>query len=166
MFVQRRGFESLQFHHKIKGNIMELTDFDKRYIVGLIDEEGSIMLTRLHANEYRRPVVSVASTTLPMLEYITKVIGGTIVDKKVYAEHHKQSWTWSIKGDKAIDFLAEIYPYFLEPEKRYRAKLIVQKYKAVTSRNGKYNDERRQKKEDFERRFLSLTRIIEKERKE
>lgn len=40
------------------------------YIAGLIDGEGTITLTRLHANENRRLVVSIANTEFQLLQFV------------------------------------------------------------------------------------------------
>lgn len=133
---------------------MELTDFQKGYIAAMIDGEGSICLTQNRPNEHRSPNITVASTTKEILFYLQEKAGGSISSKKKYAEHHKDSWQWQLKGDKAIDLLTSIYPYLLVPEKYYRAKLISQEYKSVTPRNGRYSDEALQKKLDFENRFF------------
>lgn len=133
---------------------MELNDFQIGYIAALIDGEGSICLIAQHANEHKAPVISVASTTKEIMEFMQTLLGGTIVQKKKYQEHHKDCWQWSLKRDKAIELLSIIYPYLLVPEKYYRGKLIVNEYKKVTPRNGKYTEEMLKRKLDFEERFL------------
>lgn len=45
-----------------------MTETEKAYIAGIIDDEGSIMLQRIHKNEHPYPCVSIASTTLELLE--------------------------------------------------------------------------------------------------
>ena len=84
---------------------MELTEFEKGYIAGIIDGEGSILLTRFHANEHRSPCVSVASTTKEILSFLKEKCGGSVAVKKKYADHYKDSWTWSVKRDRAIELL-------------------------------------------------------------
>jgi len=37
------------------------------YVAGIIDGEGSIMLTRNHSGEFRRPFISIASTDKELL---------------------------------------------------------------------------------------------------
>lgn len=133
-----------------------LTENAKGYLAGIIDGEGSICLTKQHANQHRSPEITVTSTTYEMLEYMKELCGGSISHKKIYAEHHKEAWKWGIKGDKAIEFLTQIKDYLLVPEKKYRADLIVNEYKAVTPRNGRYNEETLAKKLDFEKRFFEF----------
>lgn len=134
---------------------MVLTEEQKSYIAGIIDGEGSICLTQNNANEYRSPSITVASTTYELMEYLKNNIGGSISTKKVYKETHKPSWQWAIKTNKTIELLTEIKDYLLVPEKKYRANLIVNEYKAVTPRNGKYTEEMLAKKLDFEKRFFN-----------
>jgi len=40
------------------------------YVAGLIDGEGTVTLTRLHANENLRVVVSIANTELQLLRFV------------------------------------------------------------------------------------------------
>jgi hypothetical protein len=49
---------------------------DAAYIAGVIDGEGTITLTRLHAHESRRLVVSIASTEEPLLKFVRQVHAG------------------------------------------------------------------------------------------
>lgn len=133
---------------------MELSDFQRGYIAGIIDGEGSICLTQNRPNEHRSPSISVTSTTQEMLFFLQELCGGHISKVKKVEEHHKQAWHWVLRGDKSIELMTEIYSYLLVPEKYYRAKLIVQEYKKVTPRNGRYSEEALKKKLDFENRFF------------
>lgn len=135
---------------------MQLTELQKGYIAGIIDGQGSICLTQQHKNEHRTPVITVASTTYEILEYLKENIGGSISKKKTYQEHHKQSWQWSIKTNLVIELLKEIKDYLLVPEKKYRADLIVNEYKKVTPRNGRYSEEKLKAKLEFERKFFDF----------
>lgn len=133
-----------------------LTDLQIGYIAGIIDGEGSICLTRNAPNEHRSPVLSVSSTTKEMLDYLKENLGGSISTVKKDKESYKDAWHWKIKGNKAIEILKVIEPYLLVPEKRKRAKLIIDEYKSVTPRNGKYSAEMLEKKLDFEKRFFEI----------
>lgn len=125
------------------------------YTAGIIDGEGTVTLTKIHSyNEFRYPTLSVASTTYSFLEYLKSHFGGSISSNKVYKENHKQSWHWTLVGDKVLNLLPKVLPYMLEPSKIYRANLIVNEYKKLTPRNGKYTDEMKSNKRDFEYRFF------------
>jgi hypothetical protein len=66
---------------KTGGIIVE--KWEASYIAGIIDGEGSITLTRMHQNEFRRPCVTIASTDRELLVYIQSLTGGTIINKKI-----------------------------------------------------------------------------------
>lgn len=53
-----------------------------------------------------------------------------------------------------LSYTAGILPYMKEPEKIKRAQLIVNEYKQLTPRNGKYSKEQLSKKLNFEERFF------------
>ena len=61
-----------------------------------------------------------------------------------------------VKHDKAIELIKDIYPYLVIESKRQRAELIIRRYKAVTPRNGKYNEEMLREKEEFYEEFMSI----------
>lgn len=135
-----------------------MKDTEKAYLAGIIDGEGSIMLTRFHRNEYHSPCVSIASTDLELLEWVKSTVkSGKITSKKNYnKERHKDSYTYTIIYDDAIKLLKEIEPYLVILKKRARAQHIISKYKLVTLRNGRYNEKQRLAKEQFYKDFLKL----------
>lgn len=120
-----------------------MTELEKAYIAGIIDGEGSIMLQKFHTNEYPSPCVSIASTTLELLNWIQSVVGnGTIKRKKNYnISEHKDCYSYVLKYNDALAFLQEIYPYLIINSKKKRAELLLNKHKSVTPRNGRYSDE-------------------------
>ncbi|MGJ7920192.1 LAGLIDADG family homing endonuclease [Neobacillus sp. LXY-4] len=87
--------------------------WEAAYVAGIIDGEGSITLTRMHGQEFRRPCISIASTDLELLLYIQSLTGGVINNKKNYnPEKHKNSFTLYIKKKKdVIDTLQHISPF-------------------------------------------------------
>lgn len=135
-----------------------MTDVEKAYIAGIIDGEGSIMLIKLHSNEFPSPCISIASTTLELLTYIKSVIGkGSIIKKKNYnTTSHKDSYSFSLKRNNSINLLEEIYTYLIIESKRKRAKLILKNYKALTPRNGRYSSELLITKENFYNEFINI----------
>ncbi|MGP4040651.1 LAGLIDADG family homing endonuclease [Gracilibacillus sp. D59] len=131
---------------------------ESAYLAGIIDGEGTITLTRMHEKEHRRPCISIASTDLELLEYIQKIAGGNILNKKNYKpDKFKDSFILSIKKKKEVLYiLKEIFPYLRITKKRKRAEWILKHYDAVTIRNGKYTKEKLLKKIEFEERFFKL----------
>ena len=93
-----------------------------------------------------------------MLDWIESVIGkGTIKLKKNYNNSkHKDCYSYILKRDDAIQLITEIYPYLIINTKRKRAELIINIYKALTPRNGRYSDELLKDKLDFYDEFISI----------
>ncbi|HIG0360676.1 TPA: LAGLIDADG family homing endonuclease [Clostridium sporogenes] len=135
-----------------------MTNEQKAYIAGIIDGEGSIMLLKFHNNQFPSPCVSISSTTIELLEWmkdVTKI--GTIKSKKNYnTEKHTDSFTYTIKYNDAINLLIQIGPYLVIKNKKARARLIIEKYKSITPRNGKYSNEMLKAKEKFYKEFINI----------
>lgn len=128
---------------------------DLNYAAGLLDGEGSIMLTRATKGKTRSPHVSMTSTTIELLEFMQTLFGGHIVNKKTYSKHHKRAWSWQINYDGALAVCEVLLPYLKEPEKKRRAKIIVERYKSVTPKNGRYDKKILAEKQAFEREFFN-----------
>ena len=107
------------------------------YFAGIIDGEGTITLTRRHPNQTPSPNVSVSNSSLQMLKWIKVNFGGWISKKRIYKPHHRQTYVWGITHNKAISILKQIEKYLII--KKPQARLILNKYKAVTVRTGKYS---------------------------
>lgn len=135
-----------------------MTETEKAYIAEIIDGEGSIMLQKIHKNEHPAPCISIASTTLELLEWIKKVIGkGTITKKKNYnSDIHKDCYSYVLRRNDAISLLIDIQPYLVINIKKKRAELIIRKYKSLTSRNGRYTEEMLIEKRAFFNEFMNI----------
>ena len=137
--------------------IRELSATEAAYVAGIVDGEGTITLTRTHRDESRRPVVSISSTELSLLQYIQSVIGaGRITTKVTARSHHSPSFTYVISSRQALTLLAQISGY-LRTYKLQRCRLLLDEYLAVTPRNGRYTSTQRTAKEKFEARFFALS---------
>ncbi|ENK0838305.1 hypothetical protein AB2Z22_001641 [Clostridium botulinum] len=135
-----------------------MTNEQKAYIAGIIDGEDSIMLLKFHNNQFPSPCISISSTTIELLEWIKSITKiGTIKRKKNYnTEKHTDSFTYTIKYNDAINLLIQIGPYLVIKNKKARARLIIEKYKSVTPRNGKYSNEMLKAKEKFYKEFINI----------
>lgn len=127
------------------------------YMAGLMDGEGTIGIARADTKgRFRAPYISVTTTTPEIAEWLQSNFGGHVCKQKVYRDHHKPSWSWRLKNlDQLFNLLEGILPYMLEPDKIRRANLLLNEYKTVTVRNGKYTPEQMEKKLAFEANFLS-----------
>jgi len=132
--------------------------WEASYVAGIIDGEGSITLTKMHRNEFRRPCISIASTDKELLIYVQSLTGGVINNKKNYKpENHKDSFTLYIKQKKDVfNTLFQISPFLRINQKRNRALCILEQYDNVTPRNGKYSPELLKQKAAFEDSFFQI----------
>lgn len=124
------------------------------YAAGLMDGEGSILLSRTHKNAKRSPCVSITSTSKELIDFLSHNFGGFVVNQKTYAEHHKQAWIWSVKRRLALQFLELVRPFMHEAEKVRRADLLLTYYLKVTPRNGKYSERTLRMREALEESFF------------
>lgn len=113
-----------------------MEEAEKAYLAGIVDGEGTVTLMKHHKNETPTPSVSVANCNMKLLKWIKARVGGVIVSKKKYKTYHTDSFAWSVRQDRAIRLLGEIRGYLIV--KRPQAQLIVNRYKAVTHRTGRY----------------------------
>ena len=135
------------------------------YTAGLIDGEGTItLLRRSSMAPFRHPIVTVASCTYELLQFLKATYGGSISSKKVTKEGHSPAWTWAVINDGALEFLKCVRPFLKEPEKQRRADLILREYKSLTIRNGKYNEDQKLAKLEFEKRFFSVQKETQRRR--
>lgn len=135
-----------------------MNEVEKSYIAGIIDGEGSILLEKFHKNQLPSPAVSIASTSLELLQWIKDTFGkGTIKRKKNYNKDlHKDCYTYLLRYNDALIFIEEIYPYLIINTKRKRAQLLLDDYKRLTPRNGRYSEEILDLKLKFYNEFLSI----------
>ncbi|MCQ1528324.1 hypothetical protein [Lutispora saccharofermentans] len=131
---------------------------ERAYIAGIIDGEGSIMLTRFHRNQHPAPCVTISSNSYELLLWIKQKTGlGRIITKKNYnPDAHKDSFTYITRYNEAISLLELIKPYLIIEQKRIRAHLILNEYKKLTPRNGRYSKEQLKAKEDLYEKFISV----------
>ncbi len=73
---------------------------------GLFEGEGTIGIQGARVN------AAIQMTDLDVLETMQASFGGNIYDCGKQAEHHKQSWKWSLTSSKdSIEFLNKIYAF-------------------------------------------------------
>jgi O-phosphoseryl-tRNA(Cys) synthetase len=126
------------------------------YIAGLIDGEGTVTLSRRHANELRHVVVSISNTEHELLDHVLALIGcGKITNKKIAKPNHTLSMTFAVSNRQALSPLDQVEPY-LRSYKRRRAQLILKYYVPLTPRNGKYSATLRAQRAAFEAELLGI----------
>jgi hypothetical protein len=135
-----------------------MTSEEIAYIAVIIDGEGSIMLIKFHKNQFPSPCISIISTTFELLEWIRKTSGmGTIKGKKNYdLNKYSNSFVYTLKYEEALLLLKLIEPYLVINTKKIRAKFILDYYKKLTPRNGKYTKEMLEAKNKFYQDFMDI----------
>ncbi|MBU0503922.1 MAG: hypothetical protein V1842_01475 [Candidatus Omnitrophota bacterium] len=113
-----------------------MEESEKANLAGIVDGEGTVTLMKHHKNETPIPYVSIANNNLKLLQWIKYRCGGLVCSKKKYKPQHNDSFAWSVRQDRALCFLGEIVKYLIV--KKPQATLILEKYKSVTHRAGKY----------------------------
>lgn len=63
--------------------IASLSTLDAAYVAGLIDGEGTITLSRRHANDRRQLVESIANTEVSILKFVLSRTGTAATDTSV-----------------------------------------------------------------------------------
>jgi intein/homing endonuclease len=133
-----------------------LTETEKAYLAGLIDGEGTITLTISNKGQMPQPQLSISNTNLGVLEWVKQKLGcGSIIKKNPRKPNHKVSYAWQInRAGKVMFVLSEIKDYLII--KKSQALLILDEYKKVTPRNGKYSKEMLNKKITLVNKIKSL----------
>jgi len=139
--VRRPGCNSQRLHHFFqvdKGRRLSTTETEKSYLAGLIDGEGSVTLSRAHRNEMPSPHITITNTNRSVVRWAEQVTGyGKIISRRARRVNHKPAYIWCVaKAGRCLNLLREIRPYLRV--KHRQADLILQRYKAVTPRNGQY----------------------------
>jgi hypothetical protein len=87
---------------------------------------------------------------------VLEVVGtGKITTKKTVKTHHSPSFTYAIYNRQALSLLTQISPY-LRTYKKHRSQLILKDYLRLTPRNGKYSEDLRSAKQEFETQLLNI----------
>ena len=137
--------------------VRDLSPVDAGYVAGILDGEGTVTLVRRHAKDRRQLVVSVSSTEPSILEWLKDTIGvGKITSKRTTSDRHAPGYTYSISNRQALDLLRQVAS-LLRSYKRGRVQLALDDYLDLTPRNGKYSPDLSHRRNQFERRFLSIT---------
>lgn len=132
---------------------------DLGWLAGILDGEGTITLLARsrEGRSHRQPTLSATSTDREILEHLVKLVGGNISRVVKYKAHHKDAWIWKLNGGSCVlEVLQAVRPWLKAPKKRRRAEFLLQRYDAVTQRNGCYTAEQRQAKEAFEQQFFEI----------
>jgi len=118
-----------------------MTGEERAYLAGLIDGEGSITLSRHHRGQLPQPRISIAKCNREVLEWVRERTGrGVIISRRPRKAWHHAPFVWQVQlAGGVIAILEEVEPYLIVKCKQ--ARLLLDRYKQCTPRNGKYSPE-------------------------
>jgi hypothetical protein len=129
------------------------------YVAGLFDGEGTVSMAKPSTAEFYVPVLSLSSTDRVLCEVMTTVLGGGNVYEKrqnTRPAHHKRCFEWRWKGAGSLAGMEQLAPHILCPKKRARMAFLLDRYAAVTRRNGKYSAEEAAVKANLHHEFFTV----------
>jgi hypothetical protein len=80
---------------------------DLWWVAGLLEGEGSFLLKRAGGTTL---VVQCAMTDLDIIERLAGLCGGSFYPVARQKAHHKDAWSWSLRGQPAYDLMRDLYP--------------------------------------------------------
>jgi hypothetical protein len=135
------------------------------YAAGLVDGEGSISLIYTSGKaRFRLAEVSVASTTPEIVEWLHAHFNMCVLTTH-QAHSRLPILAAKLRCAAAVRFLTKILPYLRHPEKRHRARLLVENYARLVL-PGRCPPERVKARLAFERAFFDhpLTQARQQQR--
>jgi len=95
------------------------------YLAGIIDGEGSISIRERPSNSTVAIYIRVYGTYKPLMKYLVQLAGGSYKPRKAVCEENcsifhvhsrKQSYRWSLFGERAVIVLEQVSPFMLEKQ--------------------------------------------------
>lgn len=123
------------------------------YFAGILDGEGSILLTPYVRNSQRNfyAEVLVTNTSEELMSWLEIVFEGRAYIPNLNLDiGHKPCWRWTLRGMKVIDLLEMVLPYLII--KRERAELVLEFYSGMMPYS-RLSDSERSRREDVYRRL-------------
>ena len=100
-------------------NEIKLTDFEKGYLAGIIDGEGSFTFW---INRQNVGKLTVVNTSKELIDWLQSKFGGNVC-KKVKHDGHKQTYAWSVGLEKAAWIARQLDGLLIV--KKEQAKIII-----------------------------------------
>lgn len=130
------------------------------YISGFFDADGHITLSAMNKGKNKTVCIGFTNIDLNLLEEIKTFIDSEIkckgsITKRTSKElHHSDCYNLVYRYNIGLLVAEKINSKHYK--KKEKIKLVLQTYKSVTPRNGKYTDEIKEKREKFIAEFFSL----------
>jgi hypothetical protein len=107
------------------------------WVMGVIDGEGSILLTK--SGGTRNPRIMLPSTDIEVLEELKRLVGGYICKRADKREYTFQAWTWVLSSSATLNLLKSGVYLLRVPLKRARANYLLEHWKPGMTREIRSN---------------------------
>lgn len=130
---------------------------DAAWLAGYMDGDGSILLANSGKRSLRRPMLSICSTDIEILQHVILLVGGALIKQSRKTGNQRTAWSWRLRGTKRVaSMLRAILSHMRCTAKITRAKIIVNEMPLVVPRTGKYTLAQAKARIAFERRFFAV----------
>lgn len=137
-----------------------MTDLELGWFVGIMDGEGCVTMIKTNYSKpsWRHPKITISSTDLEILNRCKIITNfGYIVKKKESRIGAKPAWIWTVGGGTQVLYLLKlIQSHLICPNKKLRARYLIENYPRFCKRNGYYTEEEKLSKLEFEKIFFEL----------
>lgn len=108
----------------------QMTEPQVAYFAGLLDGEGCISLA--HRRQYITPTLQIANTCRELLKWVQHWFTGGIYEiRNSRKDNRKQSYVWSIAGQKAQRAIKLALPYLLVKRRQAELVLGIKRFAAI-----------------------------------
>jgi len=109
-----------------------LLDVKNAYVAGILDGEGSVTIYSYTKNERSDygGYIAITSTTLELIKWLHKELGGNYCKKKKEKPSRKQGYRWNLYGQAAAVVLWRLYPYLIV--KKEHVRIYHKFYRSIT----------------------------------
>jgi len=137
------------------------------YLAGVIDSDGCISMSKMHAGKQRTAnpryvlTVNVVNTSENLMQWLVEKFGGRYKVRRKASENHKTTYDWWFNNGKAVWILSLIEQYLIV--KRAQAQLgikLIKGWKTEHKGPGTKTPEREvQRREGFYIKFKALNQM-------
>ena len=103
--------------------LSDATREELAYLAGIVDGEGSIGIGKNKSKPTWKPrfcgYLCVSNTSMPLVEWIADLLGGTIIIQKAQSPlSKKKQYLWKLTAWRAVEVIRAIRPYLIIKARR------------------------------------------------
>jgi hypothetical protein len=112
---------------KIERSKGKFNDYEKGLLVGLIEGEGTITISRVGRNKAFRPIVRIANTKQEIIDAVFQLLKKNGFKPKLDRSNKKGLWGVELGGlRKVLPFLSDVSSLLISEQKKKLAKLVIE----------------------------------------